>query len=94
MSYWPGTNVRKSTGNAFTARPACVMATPNEMAKARTQALAFTHEQQKATGKGFGHVTMGGLSKHGQKQLKSAQPSISISKRGSSKGRKIIRGGI
>ena len=95
MSYWPGTNIVKSTGNAFTERPERVMATPQELAKARSQAAARSNEEQRAAGKGFGHVTMGGLSKRAVAQLKNVpQPSVNITPRGSSKGSRIMRGGI
>ena len=92
--YWPGTKIVKSTGNAFTQRPERVMATPQELAKARSQAAARSNEEQRAAGAGFGHVTMGGLSKRAQQQLKSTPQSITIAPRGSSNGDRIKRGGI
>jgi hypothetical protein len=92
--FWPGTGIVKSTGNAFTHRPERVLATPQELAKARSQAAAWSNEQQREAGKGFGHVTMGGLSKRAQKQLKSTPQSITIAPRGSSQGDRIKRGGI
>lgn len=92
--FWPGTNIVKSTGNAFTERPAVVMATPQEQARARSQAAARSNEEQREAGAGFGHVTMGGLSKRAQAQLKKANPSIGIVPRGASKGSRIMRGGL
>lgn len=92
--YWPGTKIVKSTGNAFTHRPECIMATPQELAKARSQAAARSNEEQREAGKGFGHVIMGGLSKRAQKQLKSTPQSITIAPRGSSNGARIQKAGI
>jgi len=39
-AYWPGTGIEKSTGNAFTIRPAKVFDTPAERQKAAAQAAA------------------------------------------------------
>jgi hypothetical protein len=38
--FWPGTGIEKSTGNAFTIRPAKVFDTPAERQKAAAQAAA------------------------------------------------------
>lgn len=94
--FWPGTNIVKSKNNGFTrtAGPSC-MASPAEEAKARKLAHeANTHEKQRAAKKGFGHATLGGLSKRAQAQLKKAPASISIAPRGSSQGGRIQKAGI
>jgi hypothetical protein len=90
--FWPGTNIVKSKDNGFTrpAGPSC-MASPAEEAKARSLAIAAnSHEAQRKAGRGFGHATLGGLSKRAQSQLTDAPQSIRIDPRGTiSKSPKI-----
>jgi hypothetical protein len=77
---WPGTNIVKSTGNGFTIRP--YEMTPTEKGSLTSrQNAAKGHATQKKLGKGFGHATMGGLSKRAEAQLKNAPQSIRIGKK-------------
>lgn len=96
-TYWPGTKIVKSTDNGFTrpAGPSC-MHTPFEETRARKQSQAEenSHAAQKARKKGFGHATLGGLSKRGTELLNKAPHSISIAPRASSQGARIKKGGI
>jgi hypothetical protein len=86
--YRPGTGIEKSTGNAFTERPACVFDTPAERAKITAQ-----KNGQKGR-EGHPIKAMGNLSQKAQRQLSYAPTSISIEKAGSSKSDRIRRGGI
>ena len=94
--FWPGTKIVKSTNNGFTrpAGPSCMASAAEETRALKLAHEANTHEKQKAAKKGFGHATLGGLSKRAQAQLKKAPSSITIAPRGSSQGSRIMRGGI
>ena len=66
MSYWPGTNIKKSTGNAFTVRPAAVFQNDiSEKMKANTarRGKRDHYVMQDAP-------VMPGLSEKAQRQLK------------------------
>ena len=95
--FWPGTRIVKSKDNGFTRPPgpSCV-ASPAEEARARklSKEAENSHEAQKARGKGFGHATLGGLSKRGKRLLTQAPASISISPRGTSQGARIKKAAI
>lgn len=95
-AFWPGTNIVKSTGNAFTLPARTTFVSPSEQCKATKHAkqLDNSNEAQKARGTGFGHVTLDGLSQRAKKQLKNAPQSITIGPRNSSRGDQIKRGGI
>jgi hypothetical protein len=86
--YWPGTGIKKSTGNAFTERPAVVMATPSEQARAKAQESGIKGRAAHPI------KAVGNLSQKAQRQLSYAPTSISIEKAGSSKSDRIRRGGI
>lgn len=72
-TFWPGTQIPKSTGNAFdraSAKPSG-FATPQEAAKAKKHATTAVTE--------FSHTAMPGLSKAAQKALKVPAKRVSIS---------------
>lgn len=72
-TFWPGTKIPKSTGNAFDlslAKPSG-LATPQEAAKAKK------HASTEITA--FSHHPMPGLSKKAQKALKVPAKRVSIS---------------
>lgn len=95
-AFWPGTNIVKSTGNAFTLPARTTFVSPSEQCKATKHAkqLDNSNEAQKARGTGFGHVTLDGLSKRGTELLKNAPRSITIAPRDSSQGARIKKGRI
>lgn len=77
---WPGTDIVKSTNNAFTIKP--YELTPQEKGRLTLQENAAKgHATQKKRGTGFGAATMKGLSKRAEAQLKNVQPSIRVSKK-------------
>jgi hypothetical protein len=85
--FWPGTNIPKSSGNAFTARPESLFASDKaEMAKATLQRKKSHYGSDKGT-KGHGHEVMPGLSKEAQKRLKAAPYSAPIAPSTSGWGR-------
>jgi hypothetical protein len=77
-NFWPGTGTPKSSGNAFTVRPASVFADDKtEQAKATLQRKKSHYGSDKGT-KGHGHQVMPGLSLEAQKRLKAAPFSAPI----------------
>lgn len=77
---WPGTDIVKSTNNGFTIKP--YVMTPSEKGSLTSRENAAKgHATQKKLGKGFGHATMGGLSKRTEAQLKNVPKSIRIKKK-------------
>lgn len=81
---WPGTNIVKSTNNAFTVKPAEMTQEELIVEKRRVtrqKNAAKGHATQKKRGVGFGHATMTGLSKRAVAQLKNAPQSIRIGKK-------------
>lgn len=75
-TFWPGTQIAKSTGNAFDLS----LAQPSGFATTQEAAKAKKHASTEITA--FSHHPMPGLSKKAQKALKvpSKRVSISISK--------------
>lgn len=75
-TFWPGTQIPKSTGNAFDLS----LAQPSGFATTQEAAKAKKHASTEITA--FSHHPMPGLSKKAQKALKvpSKRVSISISK--------------
>ena len=77
---WPGTDIVKSTNNAFTSKQRPL--TPAEKnLMTRQKNAAKGHATQKKRGTGFGAATMKGLSKRAEAQLKNAPQSIRIGNR-------------
>lgn len=87
-AFWPGTGIVKSTGNAFTERPAVVMATPSEQARAKAQESGIKGRAAHPI------KAVGNLSQKAQKQLSYAPTSISIERPGTSKTARIKKAGI
>lgn len=70
MSYWPGTSIVKSEGNAFTVRPEAVFScVKSEQAKA-TIARRGTSASTQDKSTGHGAAVMPGLSDQAKKKLK------------------------
>lgn len=94
---WPGTDIVKSTGNAFTIKPYEMTAAEKGSLTSRENALKG-HATQKARGVGFGHTTMPGLSKRAEAELKKSPRSIRVSKKVTpsdvDRHRKLVKAGI
>lgn len=86
-AFWPGTNIKKSTGNAFSLPERSLMDTPEEKANISRA------EAGKKGREGYEAKTTGGLSKRAQRELTCAPHSIVITHDKTCKTDRIKRGG-
>ena len=88
-TYWPGSNIEKSTDNAFTQRLAAVFSTdPQEIAK------ATLHRKGSAMPAATGVPMMGNLSKRAQRQLSNKSSGITVGKSDIERSRRISKASI